>query len=104
MTYEEAVKEFKGEDLLMYLNRVNIKYSEWIGLIEYALMHDRNKMYTFLEALVKNDWKLATVYPILGDEEPTKDMIYIGSIMDGGLYVIAKDKKTKDLIKQIIRV
>ena len=58
-----------------------------VKLLEYSLIDDRSKLLSILEDMVRNDRKLCAIYHGLG-ETPSKEMQYIGQIIDGALYII----------------
>lgn len=83
------VTKLKGEDLFFYLTEVqpDKKLANMVGLLEYALMYDKNKVYKMLEKITTNNKKIIAIYPGLGEKAP-EGAEFIGSICDGGLYMI----------------
>ena len=79
--------KLKGEDLFWYFTNdyPDEDYSSVVQLLPYATM-DIEKAYEILERIVREGKKLVAVYPFL-EETDTSKMEYVGSIMDGGLYI-----------------
>ena len=79
--------KLKCEDLFWYFTNdyPDEDYSSVVQLLPYATM-DLEKAYEILERIVREGKKLVAVYPFL-EETDTSKMEYVGSIMDGGLYI-----------------
>ena len=79
--------KLKGEDLFWYFTKdyPDEDYSSVVRLLPYATM-DFEKAYEILERIVREGKKLVAVYPLL-EETDTSKMEYVGSIMDGDLYI-----------------
>lgn len=85
--YTIDLSKLNGESLFWYFTNdyPDEDYSSVVQLLPYAVM-DLEKAYEILERIVREGKKLVAVYPWI-EEIDTSKMEYIGSIMDGGLYI-----------------
>lgn len=82
-------KTLSGEALFWYYTENedyhDEDYSSVVKLLTYAT-ESPEEAYKILEECVKNDKKLVAIYPGEG-EAPTEGMTFVGSIIDGALYM-----------------
>ena len=57
-----------------------------VRLLPYAVMYDQVKIKKVLAQMINENKHLAAVYPGTG-ETATPNMVFIGNIYDGGLYI-----------------
>jgi len=86
------LSKLSGEALFYYYEHAhsNKDYASVVSLLPYALM-DQQKAYDTLKRIVAENKKLVAVYPgVAGMDPDTSAMEYVGSILDGGLYICNK--------------
>lgn len=84
----ETAKTLRGEVLYDYMTLFydDDDYRKIVELLPIALAGDMLKVYDVLERSIREDLRLAAVYPSQG-ETPKENWELIGSIIDGALYL-----------------
>ena len=84
----ETAKTLRGEELYDYMTLFydDDDYRKIVELLPIALAGDMLKVYDVLERSIREELRLAAVYPSQGDI-PQENWELIGSIIDGALYL-----------------
>lgn len=84
----ETAKTLRGEELYDYMTLFydDDDYRKIVELLPIALAGDMHKVYDVLERSIREELRLAAVYPSQGDT-PQENWELIGSIIDGALYL-----------------
>ncbi len=85
---KEIALSMNNEDMFTYITRVQKSDKNYGSVIRLlvGVIDSYEDVYKIVRYSLRNNKKLHAIYPELG-EEPTQNMKYLGSIIDGALYI-----------------
>lgn len=83
------ISKLSNEQLLEWVNctQPDKELREMVSLLRYATMDEPTKFFPILKDVIFKGHRLIAYYPMFDEPSSVDGMTFIGSIIDGGLYL-----------------